>query len=246
MRDNDYLMIWSLIFMSALIIIYGAASVATTEQNLGVMFGFSVLHVVLLVFSMMGNILANRHSTAFESVLQVFSFVMIYIAGIIYFMVRYDTSVLNKDDEDLLLEADRQERDNARNFLVYQLILLPITTCFLAFSAKAYRDNLNGRSMTRGFWILMSLNFVQGIALTVVVFLYGSSEFAWSFVFLLTLGFYGFVQYIMTVTYSNTVMKVGTKVSISPYAQQQAWKWMNGILSILVFGAAVVYSRSDD
>ena len=118
MRANDYIMIWSIIFMSALIFIYGAASAASTEKGLGAMFALSILHVVLLVISMMSNIFANRHSTRFERVLQVLSFVMIYAAGTIYFFIRFDTSIINKDDEDLPVEADRQERDSARNFLI--------------------------------------------------------------------------------------------------------------------------------
>ena len=61
MRPNDYVFMWSLIFMSALILIYGAASAAVTEKSIGVMFAFTVLHVILLAFSMMGNIIANRH-----------------------------------------------------------------------------------------------------------------------------------------------------------------------------------------
>jgi len=45
MRPNDYVMIWSLIFMVTLTIIYGAASAAVTDDNLGILFAFTVLHV---------------------------------------------------------------------------------------------------------------------------------------------------------------------------------------------------------
>ena len=60
LRPNDYIFIWSVIAMSCLIIIYGAASAAFTENSIGLMFAFTILHVILLAVSMLGNIIANR------------------------------------------------------------------------------------------------------------------------------------------------------------------------------------------
>ena len=246
MRAKDYVMMWSLIFLTALILIYGAAAAATTDKSVGLMIAFAILHVVLLVISMLGNIIANRQQEVWERGLAIFSFVMIYVAGTVFLFISYETENLNKDDDELPNELDRKDRDDARNYLISELILLPMITCFMAFGAKAYRDNTNGRAMTTGFWMLMILNFLQGIALTICVFLYGSTGFAWGFVFILTLAFYGFFQYVMTVRYSNRPIKISEKVSISAYTQKKVWNWMNITIAAIVFIGAVAFASSDD
>lgn len=60
LRGNDYVMLWSCIFLVALIIVYGALAAAYTEDSVGLVYACVVLHVVLLVISMLGNIIANR------------------------------------------------------------------------------------------------------------------------------------------------------------------------------------------
>lgn len=101
MRSNDYVLVWSVILMSGLIIIYGSAASAVTENSLGIMFAFSLLHVIMLAISMMGNIIANRQQAMWERILQVLSFVMIYVAGIVYLFLAYEFSLLSKDDDEL-------------------------------------------------------------------------------------------------------------------------------------------------
>ena len=66
MRRNDYIMILSLIFMATLIIIYGAISASITEKNVGILFAITIIHIVLLGISMMGNIAANKISSSWE------------------------------------------------------------------------------------------------------------------------------------------------------------------------------------
>ena len=69
LRSNDYVFIWSLVAMFTLIMIYGAIAGAMTKNFLGVMFAVTVLHIVLLSISMMGNIIANRQQAMWERIL---------------------------------------------------------------------------------------------------------------------------------------------------------------------------------
>lgn len=66
LRSNDYVMIWSVIFLVATIVVYGALSTAYTYQSQGIVFTFIVLHIVLLAISMLGNIVANRTMDTWE------------------------------------------------------------------------------------------------------------------------------------------------------------------------------------
>ena len=101
MRSNDYSMMWSLFIMSALIIAYGATAAALTDKLLGIMYGITVLHVIVLCISLLGNIVANRPQVLWERILTVGSFVLIYVAGIVYLVLAYDVSLLFKDDAEL-------------------------------------------------------------------------------------------------------------------------------------------------
>ena len=163
MRGNDYVMLWSVIFMCSLIIIYGALSAAYTEKSIGLMFAVTVLHVILLAISLMGNIVANRRQDTWERIVTVVSFLVIYIAAIIYAIVAYDIGLLSKDKDELTVE-ELAERNECENFIAGELVLIPFITAFTAFMCKAWRDNTNGRSMTTGFYIFMALNFIHGIA----------------------------------------------------------------------------------
>ena len=69
LRSKDYTMLWSVIFLVILIIVYGALSAAYTENSIGIVFAFVVLHVVLLAVSMLGNIVANRTNDTWERIL---------------------------------------------------------------------------------------------------------------------------------------------------------------------------------
>ena len=245
MRGNDYVMLWSVIFMSALIIVYGALSAAYTEKSLGLMFAITLLHVILLAISLMGNIIANRRQDLWERILTVCSFVLIYIAAIVYMIVAYDIGLLSKDKEDLNIE-ELAERNECENFIAGELVLIPFITAFIAFLGKAWRDNTNGRSMTTGFYIFMALNFIHGIALVVVFFLFLDNKTAIVCLVILSMAFYWFVQYIMRIRYSSRPIKITDKISISPYKQAMIWNWINGILALSVFVATVVYARTDD
>lgn len=191
MRPNDYVFGWSVIGMSALIIILGAAAAAVTEKSIGLMLAFTVLHVILLTISMMGNIVANRQQSMAERLLQIFAFIMFYIAGIVFMFVGYDTEVLLKDDDELNA-AELSERSSARGYLTGELILVPLVTNFVALATKAYRDNTNGRAMTTGFWILLIVCFLQCVALTAVIFIFLNASTAWGLVFLLTFALFFF------------------------------------------------------
>lgn len=69
LRSNDYTMLWSCIFLVALIIVYGALAAAYTVDSMGIVYAFVILHVVLLAISMLGNIIANRTNETWERIL---------------------------------------------------------------------------------------------------------------------------------------------------------------------------------
>jgi archaellum biogenesis protein FlaJ (TadC family) len=100
--------------------------------------------------------------------------------------------------------------------------------------------------MTTGFYIFMGLNFVHGIALVVVFFMFLDNSTAIICLVVLSLAFYWFVQYIMRVRYSNRPIKISDKITITPYRQAAIWNTINGILALTVFIATVVYARTDD
>ena len=104
LRPNDYVVIWSLVFMIALILIYGGVSFSVTDNGLGIIFAIDVLHVVLLGISMLGNIIANRSAEVWEYLLCAGSFVLIYIAGFVYAFVRWDRYLYHTKKEELSLE----------------------------------------------------------------------------------------------------------------------------------------------
>ena len=120
--------------------------------------------------------------------------------------------------------------------------MIPFITAFIAFCAKAYRDNTNGRSMTKGFWILLTLNFIQGIALTVVFFAYLTLISAWIALSVLIFFFYVFVQYIVRVRYTTKVMKISDKIAITPYQISAAFNAINIGFSVLILIGALVWS----
>ena len=116
----------------------------------------------------------------------------------------------------------------------------------MAFCAKAYRDNTNGRSMTTGFWILLILNLIQGIALTVVFFAYLPTTSAYIALFALIFFFYDFVQYIVRVRYTTKVMKISDKISITPYQISGAFNAINIGFSVLILLGALVWAGQHD
>ena len=245
LRSNDYVLMWSLIGMSALLIIYGAAAGAVTEESLGVMFAVTVLHIILLSISMMGNIIANRQQAMWERVLQVLSFVIFYAIGIVFLFIGYDVDLLLKDDDELNA-LELTERSEARSYLTGELIIVPLATNFIALAMKAYRDNTNGRSMTTGFWILLIVCFIQVVALTAVIFIFLDANSAWGLVFFLIFALYFFTQYVMRIRYSNRPLKITEKVKVSAYMQQTIWNRMNFGLGLGVWIGTAFYVRSND
>ena len=101
LRSNDYTMLWSVILLVILIIVYGALSAAYTVDSIGIVFAFVVLHVVLLAVSMLGPIVANRSNDTWERILQIVSFVIIYLVGIVYLFIAFDATLLSKNNDDL-------------------------------------------------------------------------------------------------------------------------------------------------
>ena len=79
-----------------------------------------------------------------ERALQLISFIILYVAGIIFLFVSYDADLLLKDDDELN-EIELSKRSDARTYLTSELILVPLCTNFIALAMKAYRDNTNGR-----------------------------------------------------------------------------------------------------
>ena len=73
--------------------------------------------------------------------------------------------------------------------------------------------------MTTGFWILLVICFIQCVALTVVIFVFLESDFAWALVFFLLFTLYAFAQYVMRIKYSNRPLKISDKVKVSSYTQ---------------------------
>ena len=151
-----------------------------------------------------------------ERMLQIFTFVMFYVAGLVFLFIAYETDLLMKDNDELNEIEIVQKRD-ARNYLTGELILIPLVTNFTALATKAYRDNTNGRSMTTGFWILLIVCFVQCAALTAVIFIFLDSGSAWGLVFLIIFALYFFAQYVTRIKYSNRPLKISDKVKITPY-----------------------------
>ena len=60
MRSNDLHLYWSFIFLVSLLIIYGALATAYSFKGFGIMIAFTALHIILLIISMLGYIVANR------------------------------------------------------------------------------------------------------------------------------------------------------------------------------------------
>jgi len=160
-------------------------------------------------------------------------------------IISYDLSLLSKKDDELNAFEVIEKRE-ARNFFVFELILVPLVVNFIALGTKAYRDNTNGRAMTTGFWILLIVCLVQSIGLTVVMFLYLSSGVAWGLVFILVFAIFFFFQYIMRVRYSNRPIKISDKVQITPYLQGRIFNVMNIVLGAGVFIGSAIYAVSDD
>ena len=177
MRSNDYGVVWSIIIMCVLIVVYTVTAAAVTDDAIGLMFGVTVLHVVTLSLSMMNNIVANRPANLADRIAGVCAFVLIYVASLVYLFVVFDTSLMGMDEDDLTAEQ-LIERNSARDFVTGELIIIPFITAFIAILMKAYRDNTNGRKMTTGFWMFLVINFIQAIALVVVMFLYLGSGLA--------------------------------------------------------------------
>ena len=100
--------------------------------------------------------------------------------------------------------------------------------------------------MTTGFWILLVICFIQCVALTVVIFVFLDSDFAWALVFFLMFTLYAFAQYIMRIKYSNRPLKISEKVKVSSYMQARIWNTLNIILGVGVFAGAIVFARSND
>lgn len=170
---------------------------------------------------------------------------MFYIAGIVFLFIGYDFELLNKEDDEIN-ELEKFERDEVRNYLVGELIIVPLVTAFIAFAFKGYRDNTNGRSMTTGFWIILILIFIQSVALTTVMFIFLDPSTAWGLCFFLIFCLYFFAQYVTRVKYSNRPIKVSEKVKITPYTQGKIWNFMNIFLGLGIFIGTAVYARSDD
>ena len=191
MRRDDYIMIWSLIILFTLTVAYTVIAARVTENSLGIMFGITALHIILLILSMISNIFANRRSTGKERLLTIFAFVLIYVSALAYLFAEYDTSLLGKADS-ILSAEDQMEKQKAIDFTTGGLILVPFFTAFATFAAKAYRDNSNGRRMTPGFWLLLVLNLFHCIALVVIMFLYLSIELAITSTVILGFLFYAF------------------------------------------------------
>ena len=167
------------------------------------------------------------------------------MVGIFYLFIAFDATLLSKDNDDLNAE-ERAEKELAQSFITSKLIVIPFITAFIAFCAKAYRDNTNGRSMTTGFWILLILNFIHGIALTIVFFFYLSWTSAWIALFVLVFFFYDFVQYIVRVRYTTKVMKISDKVSITPYQISGVFNAINIVFSVLILIGALVWAKQND
>ena len=100
--------------------------------------------------------------------------------------------------------------------------------------------------MTTGFWILLILNFIHGIALTIVFFFYLSWTSAWIALFVLVFFFYDFVQYIVRVRYTTKVMKISDKVSITPYQISGVFNAINIVFSVLILIGALVWAKQND
>lgn len=245
MRSNDYVFVWSSVVMAASIIIMGAAAATVTEKSMGIMIAFTVLFIIALALSLMGNIVGNRHQTLAERIMTVLSFVMIYIAGIVYMVVRWDLSLLTTDDVDLNI-VDKIEKDECLKFLAEFLILIPLITALIALGMKAYRDNMNGRAMTPGFWIILVLCVLQSATLTVVMFAFLDAKIAWGLVFVLFFTLFGFFQYSMRVKYSNRPIKITDSVKVTPYMQGRIFNVMNIVLGLGVFLGLSIFVINDD
>jgi len=66
MRENDLRFFWSFIFLGCLILIMGALGAVYSYKGIVIMFAFTMLHVVLLIISMLGYVLANRRMSTSE------------------------------------------------------------------------------------------------------------------------------------------------------------------------------------
>ena len=58
--------------------------------------------------------------------------------------------------------------------------------------------------------------------------------------------FYVFVQYVVRVKYSNTVIKISKTLAISPYVQSRIWNGINIVLGVGIVIGAYAYSESKD
>lgn len=240
-------MIWSLVVMSALIIIFAATAFAATEDGIGIMYAITVLHVILLIISLLGNILANRPSAPWEQYLTIGSFALMYVSALIYLFAVYDVSLVGTKKKDIESEADFIEREMAINFITGELIVIPFITAFIALSAKAYRDNSNGRSMTTGFWILLALNAIHAIALIIIMFELVDETTAWLSLGVFLFAFYAFTQYVMRVKYSSRALKISQSVSFTPYMQKRMWSITNIVLAVaLILGTLIYVGQNDE
>ena len=245
LRSNDYVFMWSLITMLVLLVVFTISAAAVTDDAQGLMYGVTVGHILLLSVSQFGNLIANRMARMHERIMTGVAFAMLYIAAIVYLFVVYDVTLMSEDDEDLS-EADLQEKNDAINFVTGELILVPFVTALITFIGKAYRDNTNGRSMTTGFWFLLVLNFIHGIALVVIMFVYLTQAAAVFSLCTLIFFFYVFVQYVVRIKYSTTVIKISKSFTISPYVLGRIWNAINLILGIGVIVAAYFWTDSKD
>jgi hypothetical protein len=145
-----------------------------------------------------------------------------------------------------LSPEDLLQRDAAVEFVIIQIIIIPFITAFITFCGKAYRDNKNGNAMSAGFWLLLVLIFLHASGLIVILFEYLDRNAAWACIVGIVYCFYGFIQYIVRVRYSNRALKIGSK-EISVYVQSRIWNSINFIfaLAFICGGAAFAFTRNN-
>mmetsp|Transcript_19871 Transcript_19871/g.24568 ORF Transcript_19871/g.24568 Transcript_19871/m.24568 type:complete len:477 (+) Transcript_19871:2061-3491(+) len=242
MRSNDIRIYWSFIFMGGLLIIYGSLATAYSWRGFGIMMAFTLLHVILLIISMLGYIVANRQMSPPERVLQVIAFMVIYISGIAYFFIAYDFSLLSKEDSEL--NADELYEKNAAILYVGEgMIVVPLITSLLAFVARAYRDTMNGRRMTIGFKVLLALNSFHILCFVIFTFIYLERRLAIIILILLIFAIFGLTQYVLRFRYKDKVLKVSEKISFPPHKLNKCFNITNILLGIAVFVAAFIWVR---
>lgn len=214
--------------------IYGALGAAYSEKGICIMFAFTILHVVLLTISMLGYVVANRRPSNPERVLQVVSFMVLYISSFAYMMIAFDVSLLQKENSELNL-LELHEKDELINYISTEMILMPLISSFMAFVLRAWRDSQNHRRMSIGFVILLVLNFFHLGSLVVFIFIYLERGFAIGLLCLLVFIMYCLVQYVLRFTYKEKAMKISEKITFPPHKIQKCWNWTNLILGLAVF-----------